>query len=185
MGSLTYDFRQTPEGLVEQRVEHLELSKYLVRIVLDQTTISTWNGPVLQAISASTVLKSSLKDMTLLFKGSRAADGVLRVTDADGKASEIPVDAWPLSLPSRAAVSHAKFFDLNKGESVVLQGKPSGMQMMEADGNSQLCERIEATLEQHGKKSEAMLWYDAQGRLCAIQYKTNIGVVDYIRTKVR
>ncbi len=185
MGSLAYDFRQTPEGLVEQRVEHLEFSKYLVRIVLDQTTISTWSGQILQAISASTVLKSSLKDMTLLFKGTRTANGVLRITDADGKASEIPGDAWPLSFSNRASVSHAKFFELSKGESVVLQAKPSGMQMVEADGNSQPCERIEATLEQNGKKSEAMLWYDAQGRLCAIQYKTNIGIVDYIRTRAR
>lgn len=184
-GTLAFNFSQTADGLVEKRVEHLEFTKFMVKAVVDQTTISTWRGQVLESISSSTALKSSLKDMDTSFKASRTSSGTLQLMDSEGKKTEIPADVWPLSFPGRASISHAQFFELGKGDSLTVQSKSAGTQMMEADGGSQMCERVEANLDQGGKKSEAVLWYDSQGRLCAIQYKTDVGIVDYVRTKAK
>lgn len=183
-GTLVFDFSQSGDRIVEKRVEHLELSRLMLKAVMDQTIESTWRGQTLESYKSRTIVKSSLKDTDETLKVSRAANGKLSVTTVDGS-HELPADAWPLTLTSRAFALHAPLFDLGKGKIIELSSVSKGFEQVTADGVAQSCERIETKATAEGKTTDAVLWYDTLGRLCGMKFPTVVGTVEYIRTSAK
>ena len=181
VGTLVFNFTQSGDRIVEHRVEHLELTRMLIKAVLDQTSESTWHGQTLDSYSSSTVLKSSLKDSSAALQISKQTNGKFLATDQDGLTSELPAEAWPTTLWSKDFISHTQLFDLTRGHAITLSGVSKGPEAMTVDGSTQNCERIETKVSQDGKTAEAVVWYDSAGRLCAMQLPTAMGTVDYVR----
>lgn len=180
-GTLVFDFSQSGDHVIEKRVEHLELSRMMLKAVMDQTIESTWRGQTLDAFKSSTIVKSSLKDTNDSLKVTRAANGKLMATEPEAT-HELPADAWPLTLTSRDFPSHPQLFDLTHGKIITLTNVSKGPEPVTADGVSQNCERIEIKATAEGKTTEAVLWYDTIGRLCAMKFPTVLGTVEYVRT---
>jgi hypothetical protein len=136
---------------------------------------------MLDSYVSGTMLKSSLKDSTASLKVSRQANGKLLATDQDSGTQELPAEAWPLTLWSRDFISHPQLFDLTRGHDITLSGVSKGPEAMTVDGVTQSCERIETKVVQDGKTANAVIWFDAVGKLCAMQLPTAMGIVDYVR----
>ncbi|MES2490961.1 MAG: DUF6134 family protein [Pseudomonadota bacterium] len=181
VGTLVFDFKQSGDRIVERRVEHLELTRLMVNAVLDQTSESIWRGQMLESYASSTALKSSLKNSTASLKVTKQANGKLLAVDQDSK-TELPAEAWPLTLWSRDFLSRSQLFDLTRGHAIALSSVSKGPEAMTVDGVAQSCERIETKVFQDGKTANAVVWFDSLGRLCAMQLPTALGTVDYVRT---
>lgn len=181
VGTLVFDFTQSGDRIVERRVEHLELTRMMVKAVLDQTSESTWHGQTLDSYKSSTVLKSSLKDSSASLKVTKQANGKFLATDQDSATLELPAEAWPLTLWSKDFISHPQLFDLTRGHPITLTGISKGPEAMTVDGVSQNCERIETKVMQDGKSANAVVWFDTAGKLCSMQLSSAMGTVDYVR----
>lgn len=179
-GTLVFNFSQAGDRVVEKRVEHLELSKLLLKAVMDQTTETAWRGQMLESFTSNNIVKSSLKDSNESLKVSRSANGKLMAATQD-ESHEVAADAWPLTLTSRDFVSHSQLFDLGHGKAITLSGVSKGIESVTADGGSQNCERIEIKATADGKTTDGTLWYDSLGRLCAMKFPTVLGTVEYTR----
>ncbi|PTU31879.1 DUF6134 family protein [Stenotrophobium rhamnosiphilum] len=181
VGTLVFDFTQSGDRIVERRVEHLELSRLLVNAVLDQTSESVWRGKTLESYASSTILKSSLKNSTAALKVTKQANGKLLAVDQEST-TELPAEAWPLTLWSRDFISHPQLFDLTRGHAITLSSVSKGPEALTVDGAAQTCERVEVKVFQDGKDAKAVVWFDTAGRLCAMQLPSALGTVDYVRT---
>lgn len=183
-GTLVFDFTQSGDRIVERRVEHLELSRMLLKAAMDQTLESTWRGQTLESFTSNTIVKSSVKDSNESLKVTRLANGKLSATTQD-ESHELDADAWPLTLSSRSFISHSPVFDLGKGKIITVNGVSKGFEPITADGVTQNCERFETKATQDKTSTDVVLWYDSIGRLCGMRYPTVMGTVDYIRTSVK
>jgi hypothetical protein len=183
-GTLVFNFSQTGDRVVEHRVEHLELSKLLLKAVMDQTTETSWRGQALESFTSSNIVKSTLKDSNETLKVNRQANGKLLAVGPD-ETHELSADAWPLTLTSRDFVSHPALFDLGRGKVITLSSVSKGMEVVTADGGTQNCERFETKATAEGKTTDAVLWYDSLGRLCAMKFPTVVGTVEYTRISVK
>lgn len=184
VGSLSFDFSQSNGHIVERRAEHLEVSRMMLKAVLDKTSEIIWQGQSLETFSGTTTLKSSLKDSSGTLKISKLANGKLQAV-APEETHELPADAWPLSFWNRSFASHPQLFDLTYGKIITLSSVSKGIESVKADGISQNCERLETKVMQDGKSVDITVWFDTVGRLCAMQFPSAMGTVDYVRTSAK
>lgn len=183
-GTLVFDFSQDNGRLLETRTEHLELSRMLLKAVVDQTAETIWREQSLETYTSRTTLKSTVKDSSASLKVSKQVDGKFLATGQDGS-HELPAGAWPLTLWSRDFTSHQALFDLTLGKPIALSSISRGFENVAADGGTQSCERFDVKTSQNGKNSSTVVWYDTAGRLCAMTISSGLGTLDYVRTSAR
>jgi hypothetical protein len=183
-GTLVFNFSQVNGTLVETRTEHLELSRMLLKAVVDQTAEATWREQSLEAYTSRTTLKSTVKDSSASLKVSKQASEKFLATNQDGS-HELPAGAWPLTLWNRDFTSHQALFDLTLGQPITVNSVSKGFENVTADGSTQSCERFDVTTSKNGNSSKVLVWYDTAGRLCAMTISSGLGTLDYVRTSAK
>ncbi len=180
IGSLTFEFSRQNGALTVKRSEQFSIKKFLMRADVDQTATTLWgkSGPI--DYSAKTIADTSLMDKTVTFSAKRDGSGGW-VATANGDPVEIESAAWPMSLWHRLFIKRPNLFGLGGGEAVSLSAQSQGVETIMGDGVTMACEkyRVEATVE--GREVVNLLWYEPNGRLCAMEMESGLGKTIYRR----
>jgi hypothetical protein len=180
-GFLKVEAARVSGQLVVRQTEELKLSKFLIKAKMDQSIEARWSDQRLDALTAHTAAETSIGDKAADLVVAHAASG-LQAT-AEGKSHALAADAWPLMVWDKAFLSHPVLFELTKAEAVTLKATPVGSELVEADGGTLQCDRIDVVAEAGDAKARISLWYEPSGRLCAMLREGDPGPVRYVRRK--
>ncbi len=182
LGTLVFDFAREGGDLIVQRRERLSGRKLLIRFSVDQRATERWRNGDLQAFDGHSVSETSLGDDEKRLSVRRSEAGAL-LADAAGKTHELPAAAWPATFWKVGFMTHEQIFEPGEGQLAKLSAKPLGKEIVKGDGGDLECTRYEATLSLGKHTQRIAIWYDAQGRLCALRQESGGDTVEYVRVR--
>ncbi|MCG5239694.1 DUF6134 family protein [Azospirillum doebereinerae] len=135
----------------------------------DHKREETWKGATLESMRATTDDDGTPHSLDLLRKGNG-----LTLT-ADGKASELPGDALPLTLWTPEVLKRPNLISVIDGAPYKVSARAVGTETVEAGGRKTEAKhhRIEGDVERD-------LWFDAEGTLLKTRFKRSGYDITYV-----
>lgn len=181
VGTLQFSFVREGAVLTVTRIEKMHIKKFLMRADVDQTVTTIWNRAAPVKVHAKTVADTSLMNKTVVVNAVRDQAGAWVATAND---DDLAIDrrAWPMSLWHRVFIKRPVLFGLGGGETVGIDAVSAGFEPQVADGRTLQCEKFVVTANVDGREMTTRIWFERNGRLCAMISDSGLGAITYQRT---
>lgn len=132
-----------------------------------------WSGTTLQSMRAKTDDDGTPHTLELVRKGTGQGQGY--TLTADGKSSDLPADALPLTLWTPEVLRRPLLLSVIDGARYNVAAQPAGSETVEAGGRRQ-----EAKRHRIAGDVERDLWYGADGTLLKTRFKRSGYDITYV-----
>lgn len=181
VGHLSYQFhRPQPQTLQVNRVEHMDIRRFLIRAVIDQQLQETWRSGLFMQLDAVTSAETTVFDKQLNSQVRRNDAGELEAQRNDENI-ELPDEAWPMTLWHRGFLQRKHWFGTGGLERIQPRITAQGRERMAEDKAAIECEkyRIDARIED--EETVSTVWFEDNGRLCGLRLNSKLGSILYRR----